>query len=100
MSGNVTLFAGDTFPSRLTYKVAGVAVDITGYAFTLTIGYSAPLVKQAIILDQATNVGQFEFRWASGDLRPGKHACQIVTTYPDGTVKTDQLPALDIQRRL
>lgn len=99
---SVKLFADDTFPSRLTYSVNKQPVDITGYAFRLAIGYPGEdvLYKDAVILNQTTNKGQFEFRWVSGDLVAGLWPCQIRTTFPDATVKTDDLDALNIVPRI
>lgn len=98
---SVLLFAGDTFPTRLTYKVKKQPVPITGYSFTLKIAYpTAPLAKTAVILDQATNLGQFEFRWLATDLVEGNYPAEILTTYPDGTEKTDRLENLRIAPRI
>lgn len=96
----VELVAGDTLPSRLTYKIKGQPIDITGYTFIIKIGYSTPLVKQAVILDQTSNLGEFEFQWAAGDLRAGNWSFEILTRYPDLTEKTDRMSGMKIHPRI
>lgn len=83
------LVAGDTAPTRMIFRVGGVPVDITGYGFTIKIGYQTPLVKSAIVTNAAA--GEFEFRWSAQDLIAGRYAAEIMITYPDGTTRTQKL---------
>ena len=88
----------DTAPSRLTYKVQGTAVDITGYSFTLKIGYGTPLVKVATITNAAA--GEFEFPWGVNDLVKGRWPAEIMITFPDATTRTQKLPGFEILGRI
>jgi len=90
----------DTAPSILTYRVAGVPVDITGYVFTIKIGYSTPLVKVAVVLDQVADKGKFKFAWAVNDLVAGEWPFEILTTFPDGTEKTSPQMQMNIGTRI
>lgn len=83
------LVAGDTAPTRMVFKLAGAPVDITGYGFTIKIGYPVPLTKNAVITSAAA--GEFEFRWGAGDLVAGRYAAEIMITYPDGTTRTQKM---------
>ena len=94
----VLLVAGDTFPSKLTYKNAGVPVDITGYAFVLKVGYAIPLVKNAVITNAAK--GEFEIRWAAGDLATGTWPAEMLIRYPDLTEQTQKLGGITIRARI
>jgi len=86
----INLTAGDTRPSRMTYKVNGRAVDITGYQFTLKIGYDqAVLAKVAAIVDAANGI--IEFPWAPADLVAGSWAAEVLVVDADGKEKTHKI---------
>jgi hypothetical protein len=85
----VTLTASDTRPTRLTYKVNGLPIDITGYTFTLKIGYNPILAKVAIIAD-APN-GLMEFQWTATDLRKGNWAAEMLVVDSAGKEKTHKI---------
>lgn len=94
----VRLTASDTAPIRLTYKNNGVPVDITGYGFTLKIGYATPTVLQAVITDAANGV--FEFRPGASDLVANTVPIEIMVTFPDGKEKTQKLGSAEIMARI
>lgn len=97
----VKLTEKDTAPSILTYQVNGVPVDVTGYGFTLKIGYTpTPLSKAATLLNQVTDKGKFKFSWLSTDLKPGEWPFEILTTFPDGTEKTSPTMQMNIGTRI
>lgn len=96
----VQLTEKDTAPSILTYRVAGVAVDITNYAFKIKIGYAEPLVKAAVLLDQVTDKGRFQFEWTADDLKEGEWPFEILTTFPGGTEKTSPQMQMNIAKRI
>jgi len=86
----INLIAGDTRPSRMTYKVAGRAVDITGYQFTLKIGYApAVLAKEATIVDAANGI--IEFPWSAEDLVAGSWPAEVLVVDADGKEKTHKI---------
>ena len=97
------LYDGDTAPLELTFKQAGVPVDVTGYGFKLKIGYATGTVTKnaAIVTPQASNLGKFRFPFAAGDLKAGNWPAQFVITYPDTTEKTQPIvDGLTINKRL
>ena len=95
---SVALIAGDTLPTRLTYKTAkGAIIDITGYTFSLHIGYPEPLVKAAAVADGPNGV--LEIPWAEGDLQAGTWPFEIVVTV-EGKSKTHKLGEMVIASRL
>lgn len=93
----VTLFAGDTQPSRLTYKDGNVPVDITGYAFELRIGTSPVKKITCTIADAAAGV--LEVPWA-GDLTAGSWPMQMVVSDAVGKTRTLRLKALKVVERM
>jgi len=98
MSEQVTLFAGDTAPSRLTYKDGGTPVDVTDYAFELRLGTS-PVKAVACIVANGP-AGIIEIPWSAGDLVVGSWPMQMVVTDAGGKVRTLQLKALKVVGRL
>ena len=88
----------DTEPTILQYAVEGVPVDITGYAFTLHIGYSQPLSKAAQIHDAAK--GLIRIPWDPTDLKPGDYDGEIVVTAPGNTERTLKTEKIRILKRL
>lgn len=95
----ITLVAGDTLPTRLTYTDAtGAAINITGYSFTLHIGYPTPLVKAAAIADGPNGI--LEFDWAGADLVAGTFPAEIVATDASGKTKTNKLGSIVIAPRI
>ena len=85
----INLIAGDTRPSRMTYKVNGRAVDITGYQFTLKIGYEPVLAKEATIADAANGI--IELPWSSDDLVAGSWPAEVLVVDADGKEKTHKI---------
>lgn len=94
-----TLTAGDTRPTRLTYKVAGQPVDITDYAFTLKIGYKPEILAKAAVVADGPK-GILEFPWASGDLVAGTWTAEILVVDAAGKEKTHKIPGLKIEPRM
>jgi hypothetical protein len=89
----------DTEPLVLQYKVDGVPVNITGFAFNLNIGYTtAPLVKAGVIHDAA--LGLIHFDWISTDLQDGDWDAEILVTNAAGREKTLKIQKLRIMKRL
>jgi len=97
MAGTV-LTAGDTRPTRLTYKVSGQPVDITGYVFTLKIGYAALFTKIAVIADGPAGI--LEFQWGPGDLVEGNWQAEILVSDAGGKEKTHRIAGLKVEPRL
>lgn len=96
----LALIAGDTKPTRLIYrdKATGAAINVTGYGFVITIGYSPKTTKAAVLVPEVT--GAFEFQWGSTDLVAGQPEAEIIVTDADGKTQTHKLGALAIGARL
>jgi hypothetical protein len=78
--------------------VCNLAMDLTGSALSLKVGYPVPLVKDAVITD-APN-GAFQFEWAAGDLQPGRFAASIEITDSSGYVETTEPFEINVDRRI
>lgn len=94
------LTAGDTMPTRLTYQTGKKApINISGYTFEITLGYSTPVVVTADIIDPTGGV--FEFPWRSGDLvEADEIPAEIVVTNAAGKTKTFPLTRVVVRRRI
>lgn len=90
-----TLTAGDTRPTRLTYKENNKPVDITGYVFTLKLGYTAGVFsKVAVIADGPKGI--LELQWAAGELVAGNWKAEMVVVDAAGKKKTHRLADIPI----
>lgn len=85
----IELTEKDTRPLVCQYQAGGAVIDITGYTFTIKIGYTTPLAKQAVITD-AIN-GGYEFQWLDTDLTSGTFDAEIMVTNPAGQEETSVL---------
>lgn len=95
----IALTAGDTQPTRLTYTDKNrKPIDVTGYAFALTIGYSTPLTRAAVIVDAVNGV--IEIPWLTTDLQQGTYQVEMVVTDAAGKTKTHPLGEMVIGKRL
>lgn len=92
------LVAGDTKPTRLTYKNGDDVIDITGYQFRIKFGYSTPVTRAGAVVDAINGV--FEFQWQAGDLQGGTFPVEILVTDAAGKELTHKLGGVTIATRI
>lgn len=92
------LTAADTRPLICIYTASGSPVNITGYTFTLKIGYPEPQAFIAAILDAAA--GKYQFPFLESDLIPGIFSAEVMITNPGGEEETTEKFQVIIEGRL
>lgn len=96
----IKLTAGDTLPTRLTYKTSkGVIIDITGYSFAVKIAYTPTPLNRACTLADPAN-GVIEIPWQAGDLVVGTYDIEMFVTDAAAKTKTHKLGQVIIDSRI